>query len=301
MNRDVIITCALSGGGDGHLRSPHVPITPEGIAEDALRAARAGAAAVHIHVRDPVTGAPSRKTELYREVVERIRDVDDQLLINLTGGMGGELQFGPADDPLQFAPGQDFVGPAERIEHIVELRPDLASLDTGSLNFGEGLYGTTPAWLEDMAQRFKESGVRPEVEVFELGHIELAKHLQGRGAIDTPALFQLCLGVRYGAPATPEALMAMRDSLPAGSLWAAFGLGAQQLPVVGLATLLGGHVRVGLEDNLYLSRGELATNAQLVERARDIVEVLGHGVMSAADARALLAVPPSSHARPSAP
>lgn len=288
--KDVFITCALTGSGDSVGKSPHVPVTPRQIAQSALEAHAAGAAIVHVHVRDPATGAPSRSPALFREVFERIREANSEVLINLTGGMGGDLWFGPEESPLELKATTDFVGPRERIAHVLELKPDIGSLDCGSLNFDESLYGTTPSFLRRMARLYQEAGVRPEIEVFELGHIELAKQLLAEGLIDTPPLFQLCLGIRYGAPATGEAMLAMRDALPPGALWSAFGVGRAQLPMVAQAVLLGGNVRVGLEDNLYLEKGVLATNAQLVERARSIIELLGVRVLSSRDTRERLAL-----------
>jgi uncharacterized protein (DUF849 family) len=281
----VFITCALTGSGDSVGKSPHVPVTPAQIAAAALEAHAAGAAIVHVHVRDPASGAPSRSTALYREVVERIRTRNTEVILNLTGGMGGDILLGPDDAPLKFATGTDFVGPAERIAHILELRPEVASLDCGSLNFDEQLYGTTPRYLREIATAYRACAIRPEIEVFELGHIELARQLMREGLIESSALFQLCLGIRYGAPATPEAMTAMRDALPKGVIWSAFGVGRLQMPMVAQAVLLGGNVRVGLEDNLYLGKGVLATNAQLVERAVQIVELLGARVLSSAETR----------------
>lgn len=288
MSRKVIITCALTGSGDGQRKNQNVPVTPHEIAQDALRAADAGAAAVHVHVREPHTGEPSRRLELYREVFESIREVDESVIINLTGGMGGDMTFGPPDHPLDFPPEMDFVSPAERIEHIVALRPDIGSLDAGSVNFGETVYATTPSWLEEMARQYQQAEVVPEIEAFDLGHIEQAKALIEQGLLPKPTIFQLCLGIRYGAPATPEGLFAMRSILPADSVWFAFGVGAAQFPVAGLSVLLGGHVRVGLEDNVYLSRGVPATNEKLVTRAREIIEALGHTVMDVSEARKVL-------------
>jgi uncharacterized protein (DUF849 family) len=291
MSRDVIITCAVTGGGDTASRSVHVPVTPEEIARSALAAFEAGAAIVHLHVRDPKTGLGSRDIDLYRELVSHIRARNGDVILNLTGGMGGEILFGPQDAPLPPGEGTDFVGPAERMAHILELRPELASLDTGSLNFDEALYATTPSWLRAMASAYRDARVMPELEVFELGHIELAKQLIAEGHIAQPALFQLCLGIRFGAPATPEAMIAMRNALPAGANWAAFGLGVQQMPMAAQAVLLGGHVRVGLEDNLYLERGVLATNEQLVAKARTLIESLGARVASPERAREILRLP----------
>jgi len=285
LNTAVFITCAVTGSGDSARKSKLVPVTPEQIAASALEAHAAGAAIVHLHVRDPASGAASRNPALFREVFERIRSRNRDVIINLTGGMGGDLLFGPDDAPLDFRPGTDFVGPRERMQHISELRPELGSLDCGSLNFDESLYGTTPRYLRSMAREYQRLGVRPEIEVFELGHIELARQLIAEGLIDAPALFQLCLGIRYGAPATTEAMQAMRDALPPGVHWSAFGVGRLQMPMVAQAVLLGGNARVGLEDNLYLDKGVLATNAQLVERAVALVESLGARVLSAAETR----------------
>lgn len=284
----VFITCAVTGSGDSVRKSPHVPVTPAQIAAAALDAHSAGAAVVHIHVRDPASGAPSRETALYREVVDRIRSRNVEVLLNLTGGMGGDLVLGPDEAPLRFAKGTDFVGPRARIAHILELLPEIASLDCGSLNFDEALYGTTPRYLREIAAAYRARGVRPEIEVFELGHIELARTLISEGLIAQPALFQLCLGIKYGAPATAQAMLAMRDALPPEAAWSAFGVGRLQMPMVAQAVLLGGNVRVGLEDNLYLEKGVLATNPQLVERAVKLVELLGARVLSSAEARTQL-------------
>ncbi len=281
----VFITCAVTGSGDSAGKSAHVPVTPEQICAAALEAHGAGAAIVHLHVRDPATGRASRDPALFREVVERIRAVNSDVILNLTGGMGGDLMLGPPEAPLEFAEGTDFVGPAVRMAHIGELRPEIGSLDCGSLNFDELLYGTSPSYLRAMAREYRDRGVRPELEVFELGHIEMARQLLAEGLIAEPALFQLCLGIKYGAPATPEAMQAMRDALPHGVIWSAFGVGRMQMPMVAQAVLLGGNVRVGLEDNLYLDKGVLARNGDLVERARRIVELLGVRVLSSAETR----------------
>jgi len=290
MSQSVFITCAVTGSGDSVGKSPHVPVSPAQIAAAALEAHSAGAAIVHLHVRDPQTGKASRDPALFREVVERIRSRNTDVIINLTGGMGGDLFLGPAEAPLQFQAGTDFVGPAERMAHILELRPQIGSLDCGSLNFDELLYGTSPSYLRQMAREYRARGIRPELEVFELGHIELARQLIAEGLIEEPVLFQLCLGIKYGAPATPEAMIAMRDALPRGVCWSAFGTGRMQMPMVAQSVLLGGNVRVGLEDNLYLEKSVPATNGQLVERARRIVESLGARVLSAAETRERLAL-----------
>jgi uncharacterized protein (DUF849 family) len=222
---EAFITCAVTGSADSVRKNPHVPVTPAQIAASALDAHAAGAAIVHLHVRDPQTGQASRDPALFREVVERIRSRNSEVILNLTGGMGGDIMFGPEESPLAFRAGTDFVGPHERMTHILDLLPEIGSLDCGSLNFDELLYGTTPGFLRTMARAYQRKGVRPELEVFELGHIELAKQLISEGLIDQPALFQLCLGIKYGAPASTEAMKAMRDALPPGSLWSAFGLG----------------------------------------------------------------------------
>jgi uncharacterized protein (DUF849 family) len=282
---EVFITCAVTGSADSVRKNPNVPVTPEQIAASALEAHAAGAAIVHLHVRDPQSGMASRDPALFRDVVERIRERNRDVILNLTGGMGGDLMIGPENAPLAFRAGTDFVGPQERIVHVLELSPEIGSLDCGSLNFDELLYGTTPGFLRTMARAYRRSNVRPELEVFELGHIELARQLLAEGLIDQPALFQLCLGIKYGAPASSEAMLAMRDALPPGSLWSAFGLGRMQMPMAAQAVLLGGNVRVGLEDNLYLDKGVPATNGQLVERARAIIELLGARVLTARETR----------------
>jgi len=285
MASGVFITCAVTGSADSVGKNPNVPVTPEQIAASALEAHAAGAAIVHLHVRDPISGAASRDPKLFRDVVRRIRQAGTDVILNLTGGMGGDLMIGPDDAPLSFKAGTDFVGPAERIAHVLELKPEIGSLDCGSLNFDELLYGTTPGFLRSMARAYQQNNIRPELEVFELGHIELAKQLLAEGLINPQPLFQLCLGIKYAAPATPQVMLAMRDALPPGALWSGFGLGRMQMPMVAQAVLLGGNVRVGLEDNLYLDRGVPATNAQLVERARKIVELLGARVLSAKETR----------------
>jgi uncharacterized protein (DUF849 family) len=291
---EVFITCAVTGSADSVRKNPNVPVTPAEIAASALEAHAAGAAIVHLHVRDPQSGMASRDPALFREVVDRIRRQNRDVILNLTGGMGGDLLIGPENAPLSFRTGTDFVGPRERIEHVLELLPEIGSLDCGSLNFDELLYGTTPGFLRTMARAYRQHNVRPELEVFELGHIELAKQLLAEGLIDQPALFQLCLGIKYGAPASSEAMHAMRDALPAGSHWSAFGLGRLQMPMVAQSVLLGGNVRVGLEDNLYLDKGVPATNAQLVERARTIIELLGVRVLTAGETRERLGFPARS-------
>ena len=261
------------------------------IAAACIEAARAGAAIAHVHVRDPRTGQGSREVALYREVVERVRDSGSDVILNLTTGMGGD--YVPDEvDPARAGAGSDLVPPLVRLAHIEELRPPLCSLDCGTMNFGTSVFMNTPAHLEQMAARIRALGVKPELEVFELGHIRLAKELMARGLIEPPPLFQLCLGIPWGAPADPPTLMAMRDALPQGALWSAFGIGREQFPMVAQAMLLGGNVRVGLEDNLYLARGRLATNGELVGRAVELIGALNLGVASPATARQMLQLRP---------
>ncbi|QDD90402.1 3-keto-5-aminohexanoate cleavage protein [Pseudomonas oryzihabitans] len=286
MNTDVIITCALTGAGDTVGRNPYVPVTPAQIAEAALEAARAGATVVHAHVRDPATGKPSRDVALYREVVERIREADVDIIVNLTAGMGGDLEIGPGETPTEFGPGSDLVGPLTRLLHIEELRPDICTLDCGTLNFGDGdfIYVSTPAQLRAGAKRITELGVKAELEIFDTGHLWFAKQLLKEGLLEDP-LFQICLGIPWGAPADTTTMKAMVDNLPAGACWAGFGIGRMQMPMAAQAMLLGGNVRVGLEDNLWLDRGVHATNGSLVERVIQIIERLGGRALSPAEGR----------------
>ncbi|MEU7448513.1 MULTISPECIES: 3-keto-5-aminohexanoate cleavage protein [Streptomyces] len=289
MTENVIITCALTGAGDTVRKSPHVPVTPEQIARNAVEAAAAGAAVVHIHVRDPETGGPSRDPKLYREVVERIKETGTDIVINLTAGMGGDLVIDP-DDPLTHLPGTDLVGGLERLPHVEDLLPDICTLDCGSLNFGDGsnLYVSTPDMLRAGARRIQELGVRPELEIFDTGQLWFAKQLLAEGLLDDPTVFQLCMGVPWGAPADPGVLQSMVNMLPDDARWASFALGRMQMPWVAQSILLGGHVRVGLEDNLYLGKGNKATNAQLVERAVTLTESIGARVATPDEARATL-------------
>ena len=291
MNREVIVTCALTGAGDSVGRSEHVPVTPQQIAESAIEAARAGATVVHVHVRDPETGKGSRDPSLYREVVERIRASDVDVILNLTAGMGGDLQVRDAD-PTTAGPDSDLVGALVRLEHVEELRPELCTLDCGTLNFSDHdmIYVSTPEMLRAGARRIQELGVKPELEVFDTGHVWTANQLVAEGLIDDPPLYQLCTGIPYGTPAEPRTVQAMADLVPAGALWAAFAIGRMQMPMVAQAVLLGGNVRVGLEDNLYLSRGVKATNAQLVDRAKTIIELMGGRVLTPAEGRDKLGV-----------
>ena len=290
MAQPTIISCALTGGGDSTGTSPHVPITPEQIAAEALAARKAGAAIVHIHVRNPETGKPSRELALYRETVSRIRDAGSDVLINLTTGPGA--RFVPdADNPGVGGKGTTMASPESRMEHVLALRPDICSLDVATMNFGQTAMVNVPAHLQKMATMIREAGVKPELEVFDLGHIELSKRLIADGYIDNPPFLQLCTGIPWGAPATTEAMLAMRNALPPGAIWSAFGISRHQFPMVAQAMILGGHVRVGLEDNLYLSRGILAPgNTPLVERAVAIIQALGGQVATPSEARTILAL-----------
>ncbi|MFL4980215.1 MAG: 3-keto-5-aminohexanoate cleavage protein [Xanthobacteraceae bacterium] len=288
MQRKVMISCAVTGSADTPAKNPAVPVTPQQIAASALDAAKAGAAIVHIHVRDPQTTRPSMDIAHYREVVERIRGSGSDVLINLTTGPGARFIPG-AEDPLKPAPGTTLRPPQERVRHVVELKPDICSLDMGSMNMGSTVFINTPASLEAMAVAIREAGVMPELEVFEAGHLLLAKRMIETGHIRAPTLFQICLGIAWSQPATPEAMSYMRSLLPADCTWFAFGISLHQFPMVAQAVLLGGHPRVGLEDNLYLEKGKLApSNAALVEKAAKIVEVLGDQVATPADARQIL-------------
>ena len=289
MARSVIITCALTGDSDTIGKSPHVPVTPAQIAESGIAAAKAGAAIIHIHVRDPATGKGSRDVELYSETVQLVRRSGVDVIINLTAGMGGKLVLNP-ETALPFAAATDLVGPRERLPHIARIRPDICSLDCGSFNNGldEELYVSTSGMVKEMAGAIRSAGVKPELEVFDLGHLRLACQLVKDGLIAAPPFFQFALGLRWGASSDPRTMLHMRDMLPEDAVWAAFGAGAEQMPVAAQSVLLGGHVRVGLEDNLYRSRGVLATNAQLVEDAVRLVQVLGAKVAGPDEARQLL-------------
>jgi uncharacterized protein (DUF849 family) len=289
VNLEAFITCAVTGAGDTTRASDRVPVTPAEIADSAIEAARAGAAVVHIHVRDPATRRGSRDVALYREAFERVRGSDVDAVINLTAGMGGDLVLGGEDAPLPVDEGgTDMVGAAERLAHVEELRPEICTLDCGSMNFAAGgdyVMVNTPGMLRAMARRIQELGVRPELEVFDSGHLVMVEHLIRDGLIDDPAMIQLCMGIPYGAPDDPTTLLALVNRLPPGAVFSAFSIGRMQLPYVAMAVLAGGNVRVGLEDNIYLSRGVLATNAQLVERAVTILESMGVRVLGPEDVR----------------
>lgn len=285
MTAKTVITCALTGSADTAGKSPAVPVTPKQIAQAALDAGKAGAAVVHIHVRDPETGKASMDLELYRETVGRIRETGSDIVINLTTGPGGT--FIPGDvEPVALGAGSNMKTPDVRMAHVADLLPDICTLDISTMNFGERAMVNVPKHLRAMADRAKELGVTPELEVFDAGHVLLAKQLIKEGHLAAPALFQLCLGIPWGAPATPEGMAFMKSLLPEDAIWSGFGISRTEFPMVAQAAMLGGHTRVGLEDNLYMGRGELAkSNAQLVERAVQIIENIGGEVADPSEAR----------------
>ncbi len=288
MNRDVFITCAVTGSGGTQDKSPHVPRSPEQIADSAIAAARAGAAVVHCHVRDPETGAPSRDRGLFREVTDRIRASEVDVVLNLTAGMGGDIIFGDVENPLPLKEaGTDMAGATERVAHIAECRPEICTLDCGTMNFAEADYvmTNTPGMLQAMGRMMTDLGVKPEIEAFDTGHLWYAKQLVKEGILDSPALVQFCMGVPWGAPDDLNTFMAMVNNLPDDWTFSAFGLGRNQMPYVAASVLAGGNVRVGLEDNLMLDKGVLATNEQLVARAVEIIERLGARVIGPQEVR----------------
>lgn len=288
MTDKTIITCAVTGSAPTPEKNPAVPVTPEEIAHSALDAAKAGAAVAHIHVRDPETAKRSMELDHYREVVARIRDSGSDLIINLTTGPGARFVPG-RDDPMDPAAGSMLETAAVRVRHVEELKPEICSLDVATMNFRDAVFLNAPDYLREMAERIRAAGAKPELEVFDTGHIEFAKQLIAEDLIEAPPYFQICLGIAYGATATPEAMLHMRDRLPEGALWSAFGISRQEFPMVAQAVLLGGHVRVGMEDNIYLGPGELApSNAALVERAARIITAIGGGVATPGQARKIL-------------
>ncbi|MCF3641925.1 3-keto-5-aminohexanoate cleavage protein [Rhizobium sp. TRM95111] len=288
MNRDVFITCAVTGSGDTAGKSPHVPRSPKEIATSAIDAAKAGAAIVHCHVRDPETGAPSRRNDLYREVTERIRDAEVDVVLNLTAGMGGDMIFGNTEQPLPLNPvGTDMAGATERVSHVAECLPEICTLDCGTMNFSLGDYvmTNTPSMLRAMAKKMTDLGVRPEIEAFDTGHLWFAKQLVEEGLIEDPVLIQLCMGIPWGAPDDLNTYMAMVNNLPSNWTFSAFSIGRNAMAYPAAAVLAGGNVRVGLEDNLYVGKGQLASNAQLVEKAVTIIESMGARVIGPAEVR----------------
>ena len=287
MNREVFVTCAVTGSGATQDRSPHVPRSPKDIADSAIAAAKAGAAIVHCHVRDPDTGVPSRKREYYREVTECIRDAEVDVVLNLTAGMGGDIVFGGTESPLPLVDGTDMAGAEERVAHVAECRPEICTLDCGTMNFAEADYvmTNTPGMLQAMGRMMTDLGVKPEIEAFDTGHLWYAKQLVADGILDAPALVQLCMGVPWGAPDDLNTFMAMVNNVPDDWTFSAFSLGRSQMAYAAAAVLAGGNVRVGLEDNLWLEKGVLATNAQLVERAVGIIEGMGARVIGPVEVR----------------
>jgi len=288
MNWEAFITCAVTGSGDTVGKHPAIPKTPQEIADSAIEAAKAGAAVAHIHVRDPESGKPSRNPALFKEVVERVRESNTDVVLNLTAGMGGDLTLGSVDQPLPLSEeGTDMAGPLERLAHVDEMLPEICTLDCGTMNFAEGDYvmTNTPGMLRAMAEKVQNLGVRPELEVFDTGHLVFVKRLMKDGLLDDPIMLQLCMGIPYGAPDDPTTLMAMVNQLPEGSIWSSFSIGRMQLPYVAQTVLAGGNVRVGLEDNLYLERGVYASNANLVERAVTILEAMNVRVIGPDEVR----------------
>ncbi|MCY3725878.1 MAG: 3-keto-5-aminohexanoate cleavage protein [Paracoccaceae bacterium] len=287
MSREVFITCAVTGSGSTQDRSEFVPRSPKEIANSAIEAAKAGAAIVHCHVREPDTGFPSRKVDYYREVTDRIRDSDVDVVLNLTAGMGGDLVMGPPNSPLPLGDGTDLASAEDRVEHIRLCRPEICTLDCGSMNFAEADYVmlNTPGMLDEMCSLMIEMGVKPEIEAFDTGNLWFAKRLAQKGILPEPVLVQLCMGVPWGAPDDLNTFMAMVNNVPETWTFSAFSLGRNQMPYVAAAVLAGGNPRVGLEDNLFLSKGVLAQNHQLVEKAVNIVESLGARVLGPGEVR----------------
>lgn len=288
MNRDVFITCAVTGSGATQDRSKHVPRSPQQIADSAIAAAKAGAAIVHCHVRDPETGKASRDLALYREVTDRIRDSDTDVVLNLTAGMGGDMVFGPTERPLPVQEaGTDMIGAAERVEHVKQCLPEICTLDCGTMNFAESDYvmTNTPGMLQAMGRMMTHLGVKPEIEAFDTGHLWYARQLVADGVLEAPALVQLCMGVPWGAPDDLNTFMAMVNNVPDDWTFSAFSLGRNQMAYAAAAVLAGGNVRVGLEDNLWLDKGVLARNDQLVERAATIIENMGARVIGPQEVR----------------
>ena len=292
MNRDVFITCALTGSGGTQDRSPHVPRSAKQVADSAIAAAKAGAAVVHCHVRDPETGAPSRRLDYYREVTSRIREAEVDMVLNLTAGMGGDMVFSGAENPLPLGQGTDMAGAEERVAHVAECLPEICTLDCGTMNFAEADYvmTNTPGMLTAMGRMMTELGVKPEVEAFDTGHLWYAKQLVADGILEPNVLVQLCMGVPWGAPDDLNTFMAMVNNVPNNWTFSAFSLGRNQMAYVAAAVLAGGNVRVGLEDNLWLEKGVLATNEQLVSRAKTLIENMGARVIGPEEVRQKLSL-----------
>jgi uncharacterized protein (DUF849 family) len=290
-NPKTFITCAVTGNLVKPDQTPHLPITPQQIADECLAAEAAGAAAVHIHVRDPQTGRPSMDVDLYRDVVERIRAASRELIINLTTGPGGRFVPGETD-PKVYAPGTTLLPPLERVRHIELLKPDICSLDLNTMNSGPDVVINTPKNVRLMANTMRAAGVKPELEIFDSGDLNLALDLIRDGTLQGPGLYTFVLGVKYGFAATPETVMYARGMLPPGAVWSAFGIGRAEFPIVAQSWLMGGHLRVGMEDNIYLERGVLAkSNAELVQRAVEIIRYMGGSIANPREARAIMGLP----------
>lgn len=292
MNTNAVITCAVTGAGDTASRSPHVPVTPEQIANAAIDAGKAGAAIVHCHVRNPETGKGSRNVDYYKEVVDRIRSADVDVLINLTAGMGGDLEIGDGEDPMSFGESTDLVGPITRLAHVEELLPDICTMDCGTLNFGDGNYTyiSTPNMLRTGLKRVQELGVKPELEIFDTGNFWFSERLLAEGLLEGVPMIQFCHDIPWGMPADPGILKSLVDRLPDNAFWTSFAISRMQMAWAAQSVVLGGNVRVGLEDNLYLEKGVKATNAQLVERVVNLLQLMGVSIASADDAREQLQI-----------
>jgi uncharacterized protein (DUF849 family) len=282
----VVVTVSVTGSF-GDRTTPGLPITPEEIANSALESCDAGAAIAHIHVRDVETGKPSMDFKLYEEVVNRIRERSD-MIVNLSTGAGA--RFIPTDqDPVSLAPGSTLCSPSKRIEHVLRLKPEICSLDVGTINFGPHVFVNSLPHVEWMAERIRDTSIKPEMEVFDTGHVEIANHLLRTGRVRRPPLFQLCMGVSWGISATPYHLMIMRQALPTDAIWAGFGIGATSLAMLAQSVLLNGNVRIGMEDTLYLEKGILASsNRELVEKAVAVIRILGKEPATPDEARDLL-------------
>lgn len=287
MNKNVILSCAVTGAGETTAKSEHVPVTPKEIADSAIKAAKAGATIAHIHARDPETGKLSHDVNLFKEIVERVREADTDVILNITAGGGGDW-VPSSEDPTRGGEGTDIQTPAERHEPVGLLLPEICTLDCGSVNFGDQIYISPATWLREHAQLIKDSGVTPELECFDTGHIRFANQLVHEGLVEGNPMFQFCLGIPWGADADAETISYMKSRIPENATWAAFGIGRMQMPIVAESVLQGGNARVGLEDNLYLKKGQLATNEQLVDKAVGIIQSLGSDIMSPADAREYL-------------
>ncbi len=287
---NIFITCAITGSGSTQDLSSNVPRSPKQIADSAIAAAKAGAAVVHCHVRDPKTGVPSRDPRLYRELTDRIRDSKTDVILNLTAGMGGDMFFGPPSAPLPLKNETDMGSAESRMEPIADCLPEICTLDCGSMNFGEGDYvmTNTPGMLRTMGSMMTALGIKPEIEAFETGHLWFAKQLVKEGVIESPALVQLCMGIPWGAPNDLNTYMAMVNNIPSDWHWSSFSISRDQMPYVAASVLAGGNVRVGLEDNIWLEKGVLATNESLVKKATTIIEAMGSTLMSPKQVRDLL-------------